>query len=94
MAIESKQVVVGDKAHEHHHPAEVHTHDHWHVTHHHTGGPMGEFAHQSHYHMHEHHHAALVHAHKDRSEADEKKDHGAAAHVHDHTAPAGGGMSR
>jgi len=52
MAIETKQEVVGDKAHEHRHPAQVHTHDHWHVTHEHTGGPMGEFAHRSHYHVH------------------------------------------
>jgi hypothetical protein len=57
-AMQTKQEVVGDKGHEHQHAAEVHTHDHWHVTHQHTGGPLGEFAHRSHYHMHEHDHAA------------------------------------
>src|SRR6266567_3180630 len=94
MATETKQEVVGDKAHEHHHPAQVHTHDHWHVTHVHTGGPLGEFAHRSHYHLHEHDHAALVHAHKDREEANERNDHESVAHIHDHKAPAGTGASR
>ena len=37
---------------EHAHPAQVHSHDHYHITHHHKGGVMGEtsgfeaFAHQ------------------------------------------------
>jgi hypothetical protein len=35
-----------------------------------------------------------VHAHKDRDEANERKDHDSAAHVHDHAAPTGAGGPR
>ncbi len=90
MDVRTKQEVVGDKAHEHRHPAEIHMHDHWHVTHEHTGGPLGEFAHRSHYHSHEHNHSLLIHAHKDRYEADERRKHDSVAHVHDHADPTGG----
>lgn len=85
------QQVVGDEENEHSHPAVVHTHDHYHVSHHHTGGILGEFTHRSHYHQHEHNHAPLVHAHKGRSADDERGDHDLMAHTHDHEAPAGGG---
>ena len=57
-----QQTTVGDKAaeQEHVHPAQVHTHDHYHVTHHHSDGVLGgEFEHRSHYHSHEHNHAPL-----------------------------------
>ena len=37
------QRVVGDAEHEHVHPAVIHTHDHYHVSHHHTGGMLREF---------------------------------------------------
>jgi len=87
----SAQRVVGDTANEHSHPPIVHTHDHYHVSHHHTGGPLGEFEHRSHYHLHEHNHAPLVHAHHERSEEDERQDHDGTAHIHDHGSPAGGG---
>ena len=83
------QEVVGDKEHQLDHEAQVHTHDHWHVTHHHVSGPIGEFEHRSHYHQHEHNHAPLVHAHQDRSEDEEREDHEAQAHTHDHAAPTG-----
>jgi len=84
-----RQDVVGDKAKVHEHVAEVHAHDHWHVTHHHKSGPMGEFEHRSSYHQHEHNHAALVHAHDDRSEDEERSEHDSQAHMHDHNAPTG-----
>ena len=74
------QTTVGDEAQqqEHMHPAQVHSHDHYHVTHHHTGGPLGEFDHRAHYHSHEH--------------DNEDEDHGKEAHVHDHNEPAGEGL--
>ena len=85
----SRQEVVGDKAKTHEHAGEVHVHDHWHVTHHHKSGPMGEFEHRSSYHQHEHNHAALVHAHDGRTVDAEKKEHDSQAHSHDHDAPTG-----
>jgi len=85
------QRVVTDVENEHSHPATVHAHDHYHVSHHHTGGIMGEFQHRTHYHQHEHNHAPLVHAHKGRSEEDEALDHEETAHTHDHDAPTDAG---
>ena len=86
------QQTVGEQAQqeEHTHPSEVHSHDHYHVSHHHTGGPLGEFEHRSHYHSHEHNHAPLVHGHK-MSPEDEVSDHAGTAHVHDHEDPTGEG---
>ena len=84
------QRVVGDEQHEHSHAGLVHTHDHYHVTHHHTGGVLGEFEHRTRYHLHEHNHAALVHAHESQEPGDERSDHESAAHTHDHDAPTGG----
>ena len=90
----TQQTTVGGEAaeQEHVHPAQLHTHDHYHVTHHHTGGAIlgGEFEHRSHYHSHEHNHAPLVHGH-DHDPADERMDHEKEAHVHDHNDPAGDG---
>src|SRR6266850_1266764 len=63
----TRQEVVGDKAKSHEHKGELHAHDHWHVTHHHKSGPLGEFEHRSSYHQHEHNHAAIVHAHVTRT---------------------------
>src|SRR5437870_5954041 len=57
------QRVVGDEANEHSHPAVIHSHDHYHVTHHHSEGALGEFEHRSHYYEHAHTHASLTHAH-------------------------------
>ncbi|MDQ3870518.1 MAG: hypothetical protein M3301_02740 [Chloroflexota bacterium] len=86
------QHVVGEEAQqqEHTHPAQVHGHDHYHVSHHHTGGPLGEFEHRSHYHSHEHNHAPLVHGHE-MSPDEEAQDHAGTAHIHDHEAPTGEG---
>jgi len=71
----TQQTTVGDRAgeQEHVHPAQVHVHDHYHVTHHHTGGGIlgGEFEHRSAYHSHEHNHAPLVHGHE-HEPADER----------------------
>ena len=82
-----QRVVGDDVAGEHNHPGIVHTHDHYHVTHHHTGNLLGEFEHRSEYHQHEHNHSPLVHAHKGRDQGDESADHDKEAHVHDHAAP-------
>lgn len=76
---------------EHTHPPTIHDHDHYHVTHRHTGGLMDEFEHRTHYHRHEHNHAPIVHGHE--HDADEEvDDHAKEAHVHDHDAPTGGGL--
>jgi hypothetical protein len=86
------QRTVGEEAREqeHVHDPVVHSHDHYHVTHHHTGGPLGEFDHRAHYHDHEHNHALLVHGHEHEA-GKEQTDHAKEAHVHDHEAPTGGG---
>jgi len=84
------QRVIDDVENEHAHPAMLHSHDHYHVSHHHTGGVLGEFQHRTHYHQHDHNHAPLVHAHGNRSEGDEAADHESTAHTHDHDAPTGG----
>jgi len=67
------QRISGDVGHSH--PGVVHTHDHFHVSHHRRGVVGGVFDHQTHYHVHEHHHALLV--------------HDASAHTHHHDAPIG-----
>ena len=72
---------------EHVHPSQVHSHDHYHITHHHKGGVMGEWDHRTSWHSHEHNHASLKHSH-DRSFEDEVADHDKEAHVHDHNTPA------
>jgi hypothetical protein len=89
-----RQTTVGEeaKAQEHVHPAETHTHDHYHVSHHHTGGLLGEFEHRARYHSHEHNHAAVVHGH-DTDPEHEAADHARTAHVHDHGDPTGIGQT-
>ena len=89
----TQQTTVGEEAgeQEHTHPAEVHGHDHYHVTHHHSGGLLDEFEHRAHYHSHEHNHAPLTHGHEHDAE-NEAEDHAKEAHVHDHEAPTGGGL--
>ncbi len=72
---------------EHTHPAEQHSHDHYHVSHHHKGGLLGEWDHRTYWHTHMHNHNELTHSH-DFSEADEEAQHGKESHVHDHAAPA------
>jgi hypothetical protein len=83
-----EQRVVGDVENEHGHETLTHTHDHYHVSHHHRSGEMlGAFDHKSTYHSHEHDHGPLVHAHKDRDAEDERKMHDEMAHTHDHAMP-------
>src|SRR3954454_14156344 len=86
------QHVVGDVGNQHPHEAVVHMHDHYQVSHHHSGGVLGEFEHRTAYHEHEHNHAPLVHAHGNRSETEEREDHDGTAHTHDHDAPTGTGL--
>lgn len=71
---------------EHTHPGVVHTHDHWHVTHHHVGGDSGDFEHRIYWHTHEHNHSELTHSH-DYAHLAEDQEHAKEAHVHDHAAP-------
>ncbi len=87
------QRAVGEEAteQEHTHPAQVHSHDHYHVSHHHRGSPLGEFEHRSRYHAHEHDHGPLVHAHR-MSVDEERTDHEGTAHIHDHSDPTGEGI--
>jgi hypothetical protein len=75
------------KAPEHVHPAGRHTHDHYHVSHHHKGGMLGEWEHRTYWHTHEHNHSELRHSH-DYDQADEEREHAKEAHIHDHSAPA------
>src|SRR5438874_6875275 len=70
----------------HVHPARVHTHDHYHVSHHHKDGVLGEWEHRTYWHTHEHNHTELTHSH-DYSQQDEEANHAKEAHIHDHTAP-------
>lgn len=70
----------------HMHEAVVHAHDHYHVSHYH-GGLVGEFKHRAFWHTHEHNHLAIEHGH-DYDLADEEREHGKEAHIHDHAAPA------
>ena len=69
---------------EHTHPATVHRHDHWHVSHHVTDD--GRVEHRTYWHTHEHNHTELTHSH-DYSQEEEERHHGREAHVHDHAAP-------
>jgi hypothetical protein len=65
----------------------VHTHDHFHVAHHHRGNlPIAEWEHRTYWHTHEHNHGPLTHSH-DYDAEDEEREHPKEAHVHDHTAP-------
>ncbi|HUZ00624.1 MAG TPA: hypothetical protein VMU89_09745 [Thermomicrobiaceae bacterium] len=86
-AAEIPQTTEGEgKEPTHTHPAIVHSHDHYHVTHHHTGGLLGEFEHRTYWHTHEHDHSALTHSH-DYTHEDEDEHHAKEAHVHDHAHP-------
>ena len=75
----------GDQA-SHLHAATVHSHDHYHVSHHHKGSFLGEWDHRTSWHTHEHNHAPLQHSH-DYSLDDEAAEHAKEAHVHDHDSP-------
>jgi hypothetical protein len=67
---------------EHTHPAVSHTHDDYHLVHHHTLNPLGEWEHRTYWHTHEHQHSEIVHSH-DYSQ-DERQHHGKEAHTHRH----------
>jgi hypothetical protein len=68
---------------EHTQAPQTHTHDHYHVSHHHRGGPISDWDHRTYWHTHEHAHNALTHGH-DYNQQDEERDHAKEAHVHDH----------
>jgi urease accessory protein len=73
----------------HSHGATVHTHDHYHVSHHHRNwvdGAFGEWEHRTYWHTHEHNHSLLIHSH-DYEHADENAHHASEAHTHDHADP-------
>ena len=70
----------------HTHPAVTHSHDQYHVTHHHTGGAGDSLEHRVYWHTHPHNHNELTHSH-DYDRDDEEQHHGREAHVHDHAAP-------
>ena len=74
---------------EHTHPATIHTHDHFHVTHVHVAGADPEWRHQANWHTHEHDHRVVVHSH-DYAKDNEDQHHGRRAHVHDHEHPVHG----
>lgn len=74
------------KAGTHTHPAVEHSHDHWHVSHHHTGGLGDDFEHRAWWHTHAHNHNAITHSH-DYSQQDEEQHHAKEAHIHDHADP-------
>ncbi len=72
---------------EHTHLAIMHAHDHYHVTHHHKSGIIGEgWDHRTFWHTHEHNHNELAHTH-DFAHEDEIAEHGKESHTHDHAAP-------
>jgi hypothetical protein len=74
------------KAPEHTHGSVTHTHDHYHLTHHHKDGAGSEWEHRTFWHTHPHNHNELVHSH-DYSHEAEDAEHGKEAHIHDHAAP-------
>jgi hypothetical protein len=69
---------------EHDHDRMVHSHRHYHVTHH-VQEEGGSLEHLSSAHEHEHDHAALHHAHAPHQ--DVAHEHVAEVHVHDHQQP-------
>jgi hypothetical protein len=66
---------------EHEHPAVVHNHGHYHVTHN-FREMTGGFEHLSSYHEHDHDHAAINHSHYPHE--DFEREHEGEAHLHDH----------
>ena len=68
----------------HSHDAQVHQHEHTHVTHYLRHGQQWE--HMGTSHDHEHNHTAVIHVHEPHQDPD--KEHGREAHIHDHEQPA------
>jgi hypothetical protein len=86
-----QQVEGTDRENVHIHPAVVHVHDHYHVSHHHragVAGVVGEFEHRAYWHTHSHNHLALTHGHE-YDHDDEVQEHAREGHIHDHAAPCG-----
>jgi hypothetical protein len=71
----------------HTHEPRTHIHDHYHVSHHHSGGMLSEWEHRTYWHTHDHNHNELAHSH-DYSVEDEERHHAKESHIHDHAAPA------
>ena len=73
----------------HSHPEVVHSHDYYHVSHHHRSGVEGalsEWEHRTFWHTHAHNHNVTIHSH-DYKHVDEEAHHASEAHIHDHDAP-------
>ena len=70
----------------HTHEARTHEHDHYHVSHHHKDGMMGDWDHRTAWHTHDHNHNELMHGH-DYDVDSEEQEHDREAHIHDHAAP-------
>jgi hypothetical protein len=76
----AQEVAMGEQ---HDHDAEVHGHEHSHVTHYLDDGK--EWTHLTATHQHGHNHAAVSHSHEPHE--DPAKEHGREAHIHDHEEP-------
>jgi hypothetical protein len=76
--------MTGPAFEEHTHDPMVHTHEHWHVTHH-WSETAGTFEHLASKHSHEHDHADLTHSHVPHANFD--NEHSGEAHIHDHDEP-------
>jgi hypothetical protein len=70
----------------HTHAAQLHAHDHYHVSLVHDEPTAGMWAHESTWHTHEHNHSATTHRH-DFARSEEDLRHDKRAHIHDHAAP-------
>lgn len=70
----------------HTHEPLTHVHDHYHVSHHHKSGMLGEWDHRTYWHTHDHNHSLMTHSH-DYKRDDEEEGHDKEAHIHDHAAP-------
>jgi len=75
-----------DREQEHTHLPVQHSHDHYHVTHHHKDRVLGEWEHRTFWHTHDHNHNEIIHGHN-YGAAQEEVEHGKEAHMHDHAAP-------
>jgi hypothetical protein len=86
LAMATQQTEGEGKEPTHTHPAVTHSHDHYPVTHHRRGTPIGEWEHRTYWHTHEHNHNELTHTH-DYSREEEDQHHAKRGHVHDHHTP-------
>lgn len=70
----------------HTHAAQLHAHDHYHLSTVHDEAGAGGWTHEATWHTHEHNHAPMTHSH-DFARSEEDLRHGRRAHIHDHAAP-------